>query len=75
MDEEKKKKSEFVACELSALVKKINPDVIRLKYYYWKPLLTEFVQIDFSGNFRRKIDVNVTGDSLLAITKDILRHI
>lgn len=73
MNKEQQEKSEFVSCELSALVKKTNPDIIRLKYDYCEALRTEFVQIDFTNDFHKRI--NVTGDSLLAITKDVLRHI
>ena len=73
MDKEQQEKSEFVSCELSALVKKINPDVIRLKYDCSEALRTEFVQIDFTNDFHKRI--SVTGDSLLSIAIDVLWHL
>lgn len=73
MNKEQQKKFEFVSCELYALAKKINPDIMSLTYDYREPLRIEYVHINFANSCTKT--VNVTADSLLAITKDVLRHI
>lgn len=73
MNKEQQKKFVFVSCELNALAKKINPDIMSLTYNYSEPLHTEYVHINFANSCTKT--VNVTADSLLAITKDVLRHI
>lgn len=73
MNKEQQKKFEFVSCELDALTKKINPDILSLTYNYSENLQTEYVHINFVNSCTKT--VNVTADSLLAITKDVLRHI
>lgn len=73
MDKEQQKKFEFVSCELDSLSKKINPDIMSLTYNYSDNLHTEYVHINFANSCTKT--VNVTADSLLAITKDVLKHI
>lgn len=73
MNKEQQKKFEFVSCELDALAKKINPDIMSLAYNYSEHLHTEYVHINFANICTKT--VNVTADSLLAITKDVLKHI
>lgn len=73
MNKEQQKKFEFVSCELDALAKKINPDIISLTYNYSEPLHIEYVHINFANSCTKT--VNVTADSLLAITNDVLKHI
>lgn len=73
MNKEQQKKFEFVSCELDSLAKKINPDIMSLTYDYREPLHVEYVHINFVNSCTKT--VNVTADSLLAITKDVLRHI
>lgn len=73
MNKEQQKKFEFVSCELDALTKKINPDILSLTYNYSENLQTEYVHINFANSCTKT--VNVTADSLLAITKDVLKHI
>ena len=73
MTKEQQKKFEFVSCELDALAKKINPDIMSLAYNYSEHLHTEYVHINFTNSCTKT--VNVTADSLLAITKDVLKHI
>lgn len=73
MTKEHFRKFEFVSCELDALVKKINPDILSLTYNYSENLQTEYVNINFANGCTKT--VNVTADSLLAIAKDVLKHI
>lgn len=73
MNKEQQKKFEFVSCELDALAKKINPDIMSLTYDYREPLHIEYVHINFANSCTKT--VNVTADSLLAITNDVLKHI
>lgn len=48
MNKEQQKKFEFVSCELYALAKKINPDIMSLAYNYSEHLHTEYVHINRS---------------------------
>ena len=73
MNKEQQKKFEFVSCELDSLAKKINPDIMSLTYDYREPLHIEYVHINFANSCTKT--VNVTADSLLAITNDVLKHI
>ncbi|MGN1305338.1 MAG: hypothetical protein ACI4YB_09930 [Oscillospiraceae bacterium] len=73
MTKEHFKKFEFVSCELDALVKKINPDILSLTYNYSEYFPAEYVNIRFANGCTKT--VNVTADSLLAIAKDVLKHI
>lgn len=67
------RKSRFVSAELQALVKRIDPDIVSVGYSYTGTTGTEVVTVNYrDGN---AIGVNVTADSLCAITKDVLKHI
>lgn len=70
----------FVEGELSALAKKINPDIADIAYLRYRD--NEIVKIIFScldvNGFRRTTDskiIYITGKSLLAIAKDVLKKI
>lgn len=70
----------FVEGELSALAERINPNIAGIAYLKYRD--NEIVKIIFccldANGFRRitgsKI-IYITGKSLLAITKDVLKHI
>ncbi|MGN0603292.1 MAG: hypothetical protein ACI4I2_04875 [Oscillospiraceae bacterium] len=72
MTKEQYRKFAFVTHELDQLVKKINPNIHHITYIEQNGLV-ETVDIHFSDGLVRT--VNISGDSLLAITKDVLKHI
>lgn len=66
-------KIDFINNELLALVKKINPDIRQLNYSFDSGCGREICHVIFKGNY--KMHVDITADSLLAITKDVLRAV
>ena len=84
MTEAENKKS-FVENELAALLKKIDPDIERAEYEpcKWKIarggsnisyITNEYVHVLY-GTTGGQITINVTADSLGAITRDVLKQI
>ncbi|MGN0587422.1 MAG: hypothetical protein ACI4JF_09060 [Oscillospiraceae bacterium] len=71
--EELYEKNTFVSTELQAPVKRIDPDIVSVGYSYTGTTGTEVVTVNYRDD--HAIGVNVTADSLCAITKDVLRHI
>ena len=71
MTKEQFKKLSFVTQELDQLVKAINPDIHHITYIEQNGI--ETVEINFKSSCIKRVDV--TADSLLAITKDVLKHI
>lgn len=67
------RKSRFFSAELQAPVKRIDPDIVSVGYSYTGTTGTEVVTVNYRNG--HAIGVNVTADSLCAITKDVLRNI
>ena len=70
---EQEKKLVFTRQELFALCKKINETIIDMNYQIATPSNEEYVEVVFKDFYRKKI--NVTCDSLKAITNDVLKEI
>jgi len=63
----------FVSLYLNLLVRQIDRDIKRLVYLRNETTETEVVTIHYSdGNFK---SIDVTADSLKAITTDVMKHI
>lgn len=63
----------FIRNRLSPLIKKVNPDVKRLVYFFDNSTSEETCHVVFRDNYHKI--VNISADSLSAITKDVLRAV
>lgn len=68
-EREREKKAQFVVCELSELLRAIDDDCTGAIYKAVGD--DERVTVWFTDNSKRTVDV--TADSLLALTRDVLR--
>ena len=66
-------KGNFVAFELFSLCKKINCDIMQMRYVVASPSQEEYVEVVYKNNYRQRICV--TADSLYAMSLDTLRYI
>lgn len=73
MTEVQREKEMFVECQLYPLLDKINHNILYADYVVEKNG-EEFVIISFAEPLSER-RVRVTGDSLQALTMDVLRHI
>lgn len=73
MTEVQREKEMFVECQLYPLLDKINHNILYADYVVEKNG-EEFVIISFAEPLAER-RVRVTGDSLQALTMDVLRHI
>jgi hypothetical protein len=73
MNEVQREKEQFVECQLYPLLDKINHNILYADYVIDKDD-EEFVVITFAEPLAER-RVRVTGDSLKALTTDVLRHI
>ena len=64
-------KRQFVNCELTSLIYKVDSSVARLRYEYDNG--DEFVTIEYRNGHNQKVDV--TADSLVALARDVLKEI
>ena len=64
-------KRQFVNCELTSLVYKVDSSVALLRYEYENG--DEFVTIEYRNGHNQKVDV--TADSLVALARDVLKEI
>lgn len=71
MTDEQRKKREFVRGKLYALLLDIDKDIAFVDY--GMQYSHEIVQITWKNGFVK--DIEVTADSLKALTMDVLRHI
>lgn len=71
MTKEHYKKFVFVSGELNSLVKAIDPNIKYISYSEENG--NETVNITYTNCYVRKVDI--TADSLLAIAKDVLKHL
>ena len=73
MTEVQREKEQFVECQLYPLLDKINHSILYADYQV-EENGEEFVVITFAESLAER-RVRVTGDSLKALTTDVLRHI
>ncbi|WP_405345947.1 hypothetical protein [Ruminococcus sp.] len=73
MTEVQREKEQFVECQLYPLLDKINHNILYADYVIDK-VGEEFVVITFAEPLAER-RVRVTGDSLKALTEDVLRRI
>ena len=73
MTEVQREKEQFVECQLYPLLDKINHNILYAEYQV-EENGEEFVVITFAEPLAER-RVRVTGDSLKALTTDVLRHI
>ena len=71
--DEKLEKNKFIRNQLLPLIKKVNPDVKRLVYFYDNATNEETCHVVFKNNYHEI--VNISADSLSAITRDVLRAV
>lgn len=62
-------KNDFIDNELTALIKRVNPDVVKLEYEC--DLGEEFCIIHFNNGYEKR--ACITCDSLSATTRDVLK--
>ncbi len=73
MTEVQREKEQFVECQLYPLLDKINHNILYVDYQV-EENGEEFVVITFAEPLAER-RVRVTGDSLKALTEDVLRRI
>ena len=73
LDEHQKEKYDFVRTTLTNLLRQALHNDHYTATYYVNPNGTEWVDVSFDSEYAIK-KINVTGESLIAITKEVVRN-
>lgn len=71
LDEHQKEKYDFVRITITNLLRQALHNDHYIATYYVNPNGTEWVDVDSESVIKK---INVTGDSLIAITKDVIKN-
>jgi hypothetical protein len=76
MDKVQEEKYYFCRCELLTLVQRVYPKILRLEYQVHDNGMETVTVVWFTeaGEYS-KPPIDVTADSLLALARDVLKHI
>ena len=73
LDEEQKKKYDYVRTVLTVVLREVLDNDHYMMEYFVDDHSDEWVDITFDNEYIVR-KVNVTADSLLALTRDVLKH-